>query len=299
MAANLKNINKNISSISELLAWKMESIQGANLLKISGLVNVRKAIKKLEQLNLFPTQITALRSSIIFTSNDDLMQVALNEGQNINRRLETIKSLTEEFHGLLVAVLPHEDPSSINIKLPPIDDFDQLSKVSKEIHTALTQVIYNDEIKGQSKITSVDNGSIWINVLVGATAVKVVASLVWSAVVIYKKYEEAKMFEEHAKSIKVKREALEELLRAQKEEIDLMLKAEAEFVQSEHFKDNEQENIERIKFSIKTFSELILRGAEIKPALNATEDISSSFPDPQNLLSTESKIKKLMEGKGE
>ena len=63
--------------------------------------------------------------------------------------------------------VPEENQYSINIKLPEIKDFDQLSNVSRDIHIALSQVLFNDEINGETKIISVENGSIWINVFVG------------------------------------------------------------------------------------------------------------------------------------
>ena len=75
-----------------------------------------------------------------------------------------------------------------------------------------------------------------------------------------------------------------------------MLNAEATHINSEHFQNNSPENIERIKNSIKIFSELIDKGAEIHPALIAPEQVSNLFPDIKNLLGLESKIKRISEG---
>lgn len=72
-----------------------------------------------------------------------------------------------------------------------------------------------------------------------------------------------------------------------------MIQAEAEHIESEHFKNKAPENIERIKNSITTFADLIGRGAEIHPALVAPENVTNLFPDPTKLISVESKIKRL------
>ena len=72
-----------------------------------------------------------------------------------------------------------------------------------------------------------------------------------------------------------------------------MIQAEAEHIQSEHFKNNAPENLKRIKNSISIFAELIGKGAEIQPALVAPENVANLFPDPTNLIGLESKIKKI------
>lgn len=188
---------------------------------------------------------------------------------------------------------PAENSNSINIKLPPVKDFDDLANVSKEFHLALTQVLYIDEINGETKIESVDNGSIWINVLVGAAGLAVVASLVWSAAVVYKKILEGKLLAEQVRSLKIKNDSLEDILKAQKEATSALIQAEAEHIQSEHFQEKIPENLERIKNSIKLFADIIDRGAEIHPAIVAPEQVSNLFPDMKNVVGIESKIKKL------
>jgi len=95
------------------------------------------------------------------------------------------------------------------------------------------------------------------------------------------------------RGLKVKNDSLQDILNAQKAETELMIEAEAEHINSEHFKENVPENIERIKNSITIFAELIGKGAEIHPALIAPEDVSNLFPDTKNLIGLESKIKRI------
>lgn len=293
METSLKLIKTQLQNIQTRLNWKSELVSNNTLFQISNLKELRLIINNLDSMNLFKTATTVLMDSAIFTTSNDTIRVQSTENSIIVNELKILKSLIENFTEVLKSTVPEESIDSINIKLPPINDFDELSKVSREIHVGLTQVIFNEEVSGQTKIISVENGSIWLNVLVGTTAVTVIASLVWSAAVIYKKIQEGKLLEEQVRGLKVKNDSLEDILKAQKAETNLMIQAEAEHVNSEHFKENAPENIEKIKNSISIFADLIGKGAEIHPALVAPENVTNLFPDPTKLIGLESKIKRL------
>jgi hypothetical protein len=294
MDTSLKIIKKQLQSILKRLEWNKKLIANGQFYEFIGLSNIREVINDIISIGLFEDVTSSLKKSVIFTSADDSMRIGHSETSQIEANLILLKTLSENFSTVLLKTVPEEDLDSINIKLPEVNDFDELSKVSREIHLGLTQVIFNDEIKGQTKIVSVENGSIWLNVLVGSTAVRVIASLVWSSAVIYKKIQEGKLLEQQVRGLKVKNDSLEDILKAQKAETELMISAEAQHIDSEHFKKKAPENIGRIKNSITTFADLIGRGAEIHPALVAPESVSNLFPDPTKLVNLESKIKKLI-----
>jgi hypothetical protein len=297
MDSSLKQIKLQLQDIIKRLDWKSENVNlGGNagmVMNISGLNNIRGVVNDITTLHLFDNIAEVLKKSVIFTTANNEINIQVNEGKEIVNNLNSLKSLSTNFLNVLLKTVPEEDVNSINIKLPNVSDFDELSKVAREIHLGLTQVILNDEINGQTKIVSVENGSIWFNVFVGASAVTVIASLTWASAVIYKKIQEGKLLAQHVRGLKVKNESLEDILKAQKAETDSMIQAEAEHIASEHFKENAAENIERIKKSITTFADLIGRGAEIHPALVAPENVSNLFPDPTKLIGVESKIKRL------
>jgi len=293
MDTSLKLIKQQLQNILKRLVWKVENGANGQTMNFSGLINIRAVINDIKSLNLFDGIVASLSKSVIYTTANDQMTVQLLEGHDIVTNLTLLKTLSTNFLNVLMTTVPEEDINSINIKLPPVNDFDELSKVSREIHLGLTQVIFNDDVNGQTKIISVENGSIWLNVFVGASAVSVIASLVWASAVIYKKILEGKLLAEQVRGLKVKNDSLEDILKAQKVETDLMIQAEAEHISSEHFRENIPENIERIKNSITTFAELIGKGAEIHPALVAPENVSNLFPDLTKLIGVESKIKRL------
>jgi len=293
MKIPLKLIKKQLQSVSKNLIWDISTIPNSTTYELKGLNNIREFIRIIDSLKLFTKVIDELKQSVLFTTASDSMRAQPGEAQKVEKNLSLLKELVLNFLDILLKTVPEENIDSINIKLPEVKDFDDLSKISRDIHIGLSQVILNDEIKGQTKIVSVENGSIWLNVIVGTTAVSVVASLAWSAAVIYKKVQEGKLLEQQIRGLKVKNESLEDILKAQKAETALMIQAEAEYINSQHFKENNPENIERIKNSISTFADLIGKGAEIQPALIAPETVANLFPDSTNVLNIESKIKKL------
>jgi hypothetical protein len=293
MDISLKLIKQQLQNILKRLEWKAENGSNGQTMNLSGLNNIRNVTSDIKRLNLFDEIVASLNKSVIYTTASDQMTIQLQEGRDIVANLTLLKTLSTNFLNVLLTTVPEEDVDSINIKLPPVNDFDELSKVSREIHIGLSQVIFNDDINGQTKIISVENGSIWLNVFVGASAVTVIASLVWASAVIYKKIQEGKLLEQQVRGLKVKNDSLEDILKAQKAETDVMIQAEANHISSEHFRENTPENIERIKNSITTFAELIGKGAEIHPALVAPENVSNLFPDPTKLIGVESKIKRI------
>jgi hypothetical protein len=297
MDSSLKQIKFQLQDITKRLDWKAENVNlGGNagvVTKISGLNNIRQVVNDISSLHLFDIITNALKQSVIFTTANNEMNIQIKEGQEIVSNLNTLKTLSSNFLNILFKTVPEEDVNSINIKLPYVNDFDELSKVTREIHLGLTQVILNDKINGQTKIISVENGSIWFNVFVGTSAVTVIASLTWASAVIYKKIHEGKLLAEQVRGLKVKNDSLEDILKTQKVQTELMIQAEAEHIATEYFKENAPENIERIKKSITTFADLIGRGAEIHPALIAPENISNLFPNPTKITGIESKIKRL------
>lgn len=298
MAHSLKLIKESLRKVIGDFNFTVEIVAqttNENLLirTISGLTGIRKSLRKLEELNLFQLQTELLRQTLIFQTTADTVNIQGAEGARIAGKLEEIKSMIITTLEVLIPNVPEEDPNSVNIKLPPLNDFNDLSKISRDLHLAITQVIYAPEVSGESKILSVENGSIWVNVFVGASALSVLASLFWSGAVVYKKIQEGKILKEALRSLKTKNDSRDEILLAMKEEILIMVEAEAMYLQREHSLSGEAENIERIKNSIFLMAELIGKGAEIHPSLMAPESVSNLFPEISRLPSIESRIKKL------
>lgn len=293
METSLKTIKYNLKNILNLLKYS-ETPSGGSIMILNNLVSLRKGIIKMRELRLFDDQIKLLLDTTIFTSVDDSMRIQGHEASVIRSTTDKLLELIENLSLLFDVIIPNEDPYSINIKLPPsISNFVELSDVSIEINTALSQVIFNDDIKGDIVIKSVENGSIWLNVFLGAAAVRLVAGIVWAACVIRKKKAEGALLEEQVRGLEIKNNALQEIQEALGGQLKNLTHLEATNLFSEHYNTEDKDQVERIKNSIKLFADLIMRGAEIQPALVAPENISNLFPDIKNVLGIISKVKQI------
>lgn len=183
------------------------------------------------------------------------------------------------------------------IKLPEPKDFKEAIDFQSKFFTAISQNIVNDEIKGAVVLKEWEPGSFWLTLFLGSlAAVKLVAGMAWAAAVVLKKYREAEMFALHAESLRIKNEALVELKRGLEEQNRLILESEAKALQANNFEKNDNhEQVERLKLGIKTFMELIDKGAELHPALNAPQPVKELFPDLSKVELIESKQKLLTE----
>jgi hypothetical protein len=288
----IKELKANLSKIKEALNFKYEEIKQStsqntiNTISVfSNLISFRNGINAIESTGLLKNEIAQIKTSGIFSTAKDELTINVNEARGIRVPMDSLVKIVIALNQSLAEITGTTRDNSISVKLPNVNDFDDLAKTSSIFHTILTQSIINDEIKGQVKIDSVENGSIWLDIYLGsAPALALVGGLAWSAAVVYKKIQEGRIIEEHVKSLKIKNESLMEIKDAQKKAIDLMIEAEANQLYSENFKtaDN-HEQIERLKHSIKLLSEQIDKGAEIHPALNTPENVTNLFPDMKHM----------------
>jgi hypothetical protein len=278
------------------LKFKYEEVKGSNSMisKFSNLHQYRNGINILESSNLFKKELSSLRETPIFTTAQDSIALNYTEGRTLKLQLDELFRICSTVAQSIEQIGVKSEIDSISIKLPEVKDFEDLSKFSADFHKILNQSIVNDQINGQVRIDSVENGSIWLDVYLGsAAAVSLIGGLAWASAVVFKKIQEGRLIQKHVGSLGIKNDSIKEIQLKQKEALDLMIDAEANNLYNENFKGDNNEQIERLKLSIKMFSDLIDKGAEIHPALNQPESVKNLYPKMNNLQSLESKIKKI------
>ena len=247
--------------------------------RLRNLNDFRDAIDQLDKLNLFYKQTSAIKESEIYRRFDDSLSVHHEDWSKVRSTIATLYSVIEKFIEALNVHLK-EDENIIAIKLPQVNDFDDLITVSNELKKAITLPITNEEIGGTVKIEGVDNGSIWLYVFLGTPmAVTLIASLAWAATVVYKKLQEGLAFNEHVKNLKLQNEQARVLVDAQREQVNMLITQQAQSIEGRHFKKQDAERIQMLKLSINTMAELIDKGFEIHPSLTAPESVTNLFPD--------------------
>jgi hypothetical protein len=285
----IKNIiSNNIGNFN----FKSESVGGNFSLK--ELNKFRRALYELENSKLLIQDINDLKSSLVFQTGEDNIVVS---SQELNRITLLKNNLSKLFKNILLSlesISGGQSENTISIKLPEIHDLEDLNKILNDIQSALQQAIINVKINGQIKIVNVESGSIWFDIFLGSmAALNLVGGLAWASAVVYKKIQEGKIFEQHARGLEIKNESLVEIQKAQKKSIDLLIDAEARNLYDEHFSNDDKEQISRLKHSINLFSKLMERGTEIHPLLNTPETVDNLFPDPKNYLTIQSRIKQI------
>jgi hypothetical protein len=296
----LRRIKKTLEENIVHLNYKREYLSGNHPgFLYTDIANLKIAIERVKNQGLYVSLISEIETSVIFsTSQDEIILTDAKDDTRLKKGLDVVRS---GCHALLMILTElyneKEDDSTIYVQLPKIKDLEDLSKKSKVLHNAISQSILDPSIKGTIKVRSYDVGSLWIILTVGSVmAVKLIGGLVWAAAVIRKKKMEFKSFEQHIKRLKIKTESMVDMKDAQKKQLEDSLEAEADNLVSQFYKNGNAEKIERVKYSIKLISELMDKGVEIHPALNASKEVGNMFPDFSNIRLIESRIQELGSG---
>lgn len=255
------------------------------------LTKLREAVLNLENIDIISSEINEIKKTLLFANYKDQEIFSHVQNSIISENVFKLKTGLEFLIRYNSQIEISEN--GLFIKLPEIQNFDDLSKVSNDFKKAIELPIADQNDGGFVKIETAESGSIWLIISVGTfSAVNLIAAICWSAAVLKKKRAEAKIFEEHAKTLSLKNESLEILVNAQKVQIKNILESEAEEIANEHFTLKDPEVINRLKLSINTVNDLIDRGAKILPSSD-NKDVMRTFPDYSNLNLIESTLKKL------
>lgn len=259
------------------------------------IINFKKFINVSEILPFFQSEIKLLKKSNLYSTTQDALHLSEDETNSIRLYSSYIVNAAEALCRVLSSIIPESRDNSIYIKLPCPKDFLSLISFQVDFEKSINQVITNDKINGNLKINSWESGSFWIELALGSqAAVALIAGIAWSAAVISKKIKEGKILEQQVLSLEIKNESLQDILEKQKMVTDLLIQQEVRHLQVSHFdSDEDNEQFERLKMATKTFAELIQRGAEVHPALNAPEQAQNLFPNYKNIETLASQIKLL------
>ncbi len=297
----LRRLKKTLEENIVHLNYKREYLSGNHPGYLyTDITNLKIAIEKVKNIGLYVSLISEIETSIIFSTSQD--EIVLTDGKEDTRLKKGLEVVRSGCYALLMILKElydeKEDESTIYVRMPKIKDLEDLSKKSKVLHNAISQSILDPSIKGTIKVKSYDIGSLWIVISVGSVlAVKLIGGIVWAAAVIRKKKMEFKTFEQHVKHLEIKTESMEDLKDAQKKQLEVSLEAEADNLVAQFYKGGNAEKRERVKYSIKLISDLMDKGVEIHPALNACNEVGNMYPDYTNIRLIESRIHELGTGR--
>lgn len=257
------------------------------------LTKLKQSINTIEDVPFIQSEISRLKKSWLFLSSSDSQKINVTQNAEVDNAVKLISIKLNTFKEIAESSKLFNTNETLLIRIPEIQSFDNLAKYANDFKKAIELPILDESIKGEVNILSANEGSIIFYISVGTiAAVKLIAGICWAAGVIKKKNAEAKIFEQHAKTLELKNESLSTFVEAQKTQLKNILEAEANAIANKIYNHNEPETIERLKLSISTVADLIDKGVQILP-VSKDEDIQKSFPDYNKMSLIESSIKQI------
>lgn len=180
-------------------------------------------------------------------------------------------------------VKTEETDTTLNIKLPPINDLSDLSDTISLLEKSLNSISTING-GGKIKVEQLDHGSLWV--IIAACSQNILVAIIAainSALDIAKKKIELDQAKEILKRTKIENDAIENLVKLQKHVIAQLIEEQAENTnykipeEANGLTEGEQKN--RYKKSLEELTQLIAAGTEFHPALCASSEIQNSFPD--------------------
>lgn len=292
----LSNIYKILNSIEE----KDYLINSSNT--ITQIKIFKQTYAKLESTKIFDELLNKMDNALdIKLINSDAVKLPethlVSNIMSINNNIKAEIKILKKYLSQIVPTTSKNE-NVINIKLEDTEDMDKLNKNLSKIRNAITPIICHEEIKGELKVNHWEYGSYWIELsLQTSAAITIISQIVWSAVVIMKKIRESELVEKQIKATDIKNESLEDIMNGQKKLINSLIEAEARHIYFENIKDKKEniQYIDHLKNSIDTFSQLILKGTEIHPSLEAPKEVKEEFPEFDKVENIFSKIKQISE----
>lgn len=246
--------------------------------------------------NIGNPNFNSLRNTGIFNHS----QISLTIGQPTASQIYNLINLILASVGIVKDVIKNSfhateiDENVVSVKFTKLKNFSDLESNLEKLKKAIDLPVGEYKDGGEVKILNFDSGSFWIDILLPTSAsVVLIGSIAWAGAVIFKKYQEAFLFKSYAESVEIKKEHLKVLADAADKKIQLDIEAEAKLIQNEFFDPNDNDQLGRLKLSIKEYSELIAKGVEIQPSLLAPENVSNLFPNYKAIDLVVSKVKEL------
>ncbi len=272
------------------------TVNGVEYRQIRNIENVRRALQLLKSTKVFNEIVYKLEQTVFYGVNSEETNIRPAEYNSIRVLLDELMSVVIGVKKVVDNLIPEIPDNTVYIKLPEISDLDEFRKAIDAFNKILTMTILDPKIGGDIVFMGVEPGSNWFKVFVKTTtAISLLGSLMWSGAVIYKKVQEGRIIEQYARERELQNDHKENLVNAHKLLTDMAIDAEASILYKKYYEDGtiDNEQLERLKVSLKLLSEEIAKGAEINPALTAPEEVSNLFPNMKNLPMIESKIGKI------
>ncbi|MDG1046422.1 MAG: hypothetical protein P8P81_07440 [Bacteroidia bacterium] len=264
--------------------------------RLTNAKRMQEAISKLDELGFFNEIIETIKKLSFYYASADKIIIDDQEHRILIYKMPELKRVIQGVSSSISSIIDCNEENIISIKVPKLQNFEDLKIISDKLNKIFSQTLFNEELNGRIQIKNFDTGSNWIDILANPKEIiPFIGGLVWSGVIVYKKLQEGRILQQQARKLKISNDAIEEIIIKSKEKTNEIADMEANHIHTTFFKRKDNEQVERIKLSLKELADLYSKGTEIHPSLNAKKNIIESFPDFNKIENISSKIKKIEE----
>ena len=285
-------------SSTQIVIPSLEQVKtGAH--QLSNMTLARNALYALEEIPPLRSLVTQVIKHAYARTVGDTVTVDPSQAQQFLTALRELDAIARAVTSVLESVVPDANEECIRVRLPLSADYRGVVSDQGKLLKAIEQLLLiNPNHTASITIKGWETGSLWMNLGVGsASAVVVIGAAVWAAAVIRKKWHEGTILEQAARGLQVKNETLTDISAQLKIAAEAIVTVEATAIYENYFKnENPNDDLERIKETLRTFADLIDRGAEVHPALMQPEQAANLFPNFKALDTIVSAIKQLGDG---
>lgn len=263
---------------------------------VNSIPKLKERIAILEKIAGFEQLIEFIKKSPPFGTNAASIDMPRHEWEILREKLKELEGNLCGLKKYLVSIVKNQHQESVFVRLPTSKDLAETAKYMEVFDKYMKQVVL--KLDGRVRLDNCESGSIWLELNLGTpAAVTLIGGIAWAAAVVFKKVQEGRIHATYVESLKIKNDALISIQEAQKNLLDALVETEASNLSRASYGETaDRDSIERVKATIREFSELIEKGAEIHPALEAPAEVKELFPDFKKLMSIEPRTKMISAG---
>lgn len=260
------------------LELKAEIIQQVNpvMVKIKALHAWRQHLQQLAIDPILHSLISPIFDTPLYQQPIDHTKIRQDEWQPIASLNQHLIHTLQAICQWLSHWIPADQANAVRVCLPNVNCLDQFSRLLRKLHLVFNHIIFLTKSTTPYQVQGLWPGSTWIQIALSASSIPILASMLWSASLIYKKIQECRILEQQIRALKIKNESLNDVLKAQEHSTQLLVDAEVARIKALHFRQATPEEIERIKNSITIFVDLIQKGTTVYPTIQMPDD--HAFP---------------------
>lgn len=249
---------------------------------VTGLVGFRYAMENLEKLGIYKSYFIQIKEIESFVSEiGDTCTLSYEEARVFRFIGKQIITTTNEIIILIAGVLPEQDPNSLSLKLPKINDLKELAQISEKLDIIFEQIIVNDFVKGETSLQNFDTGPEWIEIVFNsAKAAGIITSIVYASILLKIEQIKNKELLEVVKNRRIDNNIYESLSSELLEKNKQLLDSQTNDIAREAgAKEGDRKYCEKIKYSIDEISKLIDKGLQFFPSSKYPSEIVTKLPD--------------------